>query len=217
MYPNQYNRAQQGQNLISPFWGCQHTSSTGSTDAGIAQRSYGMIYDIDTIHLSHLLRKSVQKRGRYRAFTGPWAGRRTTRLVLHIGWMDSYNIWIQNTSMVFDPNLVLTLAIYAVLIERCPVAFFALFHPFSSPAPASFIPCSHTSFTGGSKTLWHVFNFISLLSILISIKSGYWLQIAPFPCKYPLYAVCLYSYDPPGILSGVIHYITLYQLLKTFI
>ena len=176
-----------------------------------------MVDDIDSIHLSYLPRKSMQKRGRYRAFTGPWAGRRTTRLVLHIGWMNSYNIWIQGTSMVCDSTLVLTLAIYAVLIERCPVAFFALFHPFSSPAPASFIPCSHTSFTGGSNPLWPVFNFISMISILISIKSGYWLQLASFPCKYPLYAVCLYSYDPPGILSGVKHHITRYSLLKTFI
>ena len=72
--------------------------------------------------------------------------------------------------MVCGPNLVLTLAIYAVLIERCPVAFFALFRPFSSPL----LPYSDLSpNTHGEGYMWyHVagYTFEATLFVLVLIQ-----------------------------------------------
>ena len=80
-----------------------------------------------TIYLGYLAWELHGKHVWYRTFHGYWAGRGTTSLVLHIGWIECLDIWTQYSSMVRYHEPILWFAINAVLHERSPVAFFAIF------------------------------------------------------------------------------------------
>ena len=54
MYWNQKNRALQGQDLISPFWGCQLTGCTNTSSTPTTERRWSIIDITYTSYLSHL-------------------------------------------------------------------------------------------------------------------------------------------------------------------
>ena len=146
MYWNWKNRALQGQDLISPFWGCQLTGCTNTSSTPTTERRWSIIDITYTNYQSHLAWESDGNRVRYRIFASCWAGRGTTSLVLHIGWMECLDSWTQCSTIVPYREPILGFAIIPVLHECSPVAFLTFSHSASSPLFTSYSLCPEAQF-----------------------------------------------------------------------
>ena len=130
MYLNQYIRPYRGRNLIALFLGFQPTGCTASHNTYMRSVSYTRNVYVYANDMSHLLRESICLIWRYWSITAALTGRRTTRPVLHTGWMDLHHMWFRHSSYLLSMHTVLRLVLNAVQAACSTCAFLLFSHPF---------------------------------------------------------------------------------------